>query len=115
MLSGDAERSLCFLGLITMFDPPRPEVADAISRCHTAGIRVMMITGDHPMTAAAIARQIGIGDGEPLVVVAERFDHRHEAEIREILSHGREVVFARASPEATAAGRGWPPPFPLPP
>jgi calcium-translocating P-type ATPase len=96
----DAERKLCFLGLITMFDPPRPEAADAISRCHTAGIRVMMITGDHPMTAAAIARQIGIGDGDPLVVMAERFDHRHEAEIREILSHGREVVFARASPEA---------------
>ena len=96
----DAERDLCFLGLITMFDPPRPEAADAISRCHTAGIRVMMITGDHPMTAAAIARQIGIGDGDPLVVVAERFDHRHEAEIREILARGREVVFARASPEA---------------
>ncbi len=96
----DAERNLCFLGLITMFDPPRPEAADAISRCHTAGIRVMMITGDHPMTAAAIARQIGIGDGDPLVVMAERFDHRHEAEIREILSQGREVVFARASPEA---------------
>ena len=96
----DAERNLCFLGLITMFDPPRPEAADAISRCHTAGIRVMMITGDHPMTAAAIARQIGIGHGEPLVVMAERFDHRHEAEIREILSQGREAVFARASPEA---------------
>jgi calcium-translocating P-type ATPase len=96
----EAERNLCFLGLITMFDPPRPEAADAISRCHTAGIRVMMITGDHPMTAAAIARQIGIGDGDPLVVMAERFDHRHEAEIREILSQGREVVFARASPEA---------------
>ncbi len=95
-----AERELCFLGLITMFDPPRPEAADAISRCHTAGIRVMMITGDHPMTAAAIARQVGIGDGEPLVVMAEHFDHRHEAEIREILSQGREVVFARASPEA---------------
>ncbi len=96
----DAERNLCFLGLITMFDPPRPEAADAISRCHRAGIRVMMITGDHPMTAAAIARQIGIGDGDPLVVMAEGFDHQHEAEIREILSQGREVVFARASPEA---------------
>ncbi len=96
----DAERNLCFLGLITMFDPPRPEAADAISRCHKAGIRVMMITGDHPLTAAAIARQIGIGDGDPLVVVAESFDHRREAEIREILSRGREVVFARASPEA---------------
>ena len=100
LLREDAERNLCFLGLITMFDPPRPEAADAISRCHKAGIRVMMITGDHPLTAAAIARQIGIGDGDPLVVMAERFDHRHEAEIRQVLSQGREVVFARASPEA---------------
>jgi calcium-translocating P-type ATPase len=97
---GDAERNLCFLGLITMFDPPRPEAADAIARCHAAGIRVIVITGDHPLTGAAIARQIGIGGGDPLVVTAEHFDHRHEAEIRDILSGGREVVFARASPEA---------------
>jgi calcium-translocating P-type ATPase len=96
----DAERDLCFLGLVTMFDPPRPEAADAIARCHAAGIRVIVITGDHPLTGAAIARQIGIGGGDPLVVSAEHFDHRHEAEIKNILSTGREVVFARASPEA---------------
>jgi calcium-translocating P-type ATPase len=96
----DAERGLCFLGLVTMFDPPRPETADAIERCHRAGIRVIVITGDHPLTGAAIARQIGIGGGDPLVVTAEHFDHRHEAQIRDILSAGREVVFARASPEA---------------
>jgi calcium-translocating P-type ATPase len=96
----DAERGLCFLGLVTMFDPPRPEAAAAIARCHSAGIRVVVITGDHPLTGGAIARQIGIGDGDPLVVTAEHFDHRHEAEIRQILSKSREVVFARASPEA---------------
>ena len=96
----DAERGLCFLGLVTMFDPPRPEATGAIARCHGAGIRVVVITGDHPLTGAAVARQIGIGDGDPLVVTAEHFDHRHEAEIGEILSKGREVVFARASPEA---------------
>jgi magnesium-transporting ATPase (P-type) len=95
----DAERDLCFLGLITMFDPPRPEAADAIARCHAAAIRVIVITGDHPLTGAAIARQIGVGDGDPLVT-AEHFDHRHEADIRDILSQGREVAFARASPEA---------------
>jgi magnesium-transporting ATPase (P-type) len=61
---------------------------------------VIVITGDHPLTGAAIARQIGIGGGDPLVVTAEHFDHRHAAEIRDILSTGREVVFARASPEA---------------
>jgi magnesium-transporting ATPase (P-type) len=96
----EAERDLCFVGLVTMFDPPRQGAADAIGRCHTAGIRVNVITGDHPLTAAAIARQVGIGSEGPLVVTAEHLDHRHEAEIRQVLCQGREVIFARASPEA---------------
>jgi calcium-translocating P-type ATPase len=96
----EVERDLCFLGLVTMFDPPRPEAAEAIRQCHSAGIRVNVITGDHPLTGAAIARQVGIGGDDPLVVSAARLDHRHEAELSEILSAGREVVFARASPEA---------------
>jgi len=96
----EAERELCFLGLITMVDPPRPEAAGAIARCHTAGIRVHVITGDHPLTAAAVARQVGIGGDAPLIVNAEQLDYRHEKELREILSSGREVIFARASPEA---------------
>jgi calcium-translocating P-type ATPase len=95
-----AERELCFLGLVTMVDPPRPEAADAIARCHSAGIRVNVITGDHPLTAAAIARQVGIGGEDPLTVNAEQLDYRHEQELREILSSGREVIFARAAPEA---------------
>ena len=96
----EAERDLCFLGLVTMLDPPRPEAREAIARCHRAGIRIIVITGDHPLTAAAIARQAGIG-GEHLVVVnAERFDHRHEPEIEQIVSGDREVIFARASPDA---------------
>ena len=96
----DAERELCFLGLVTMLDPPRPEVREAIAQCHTAGIRIIVITGDHPLTAAAIARQVGIG-GEQLVVVnAEELGHQHEAEIEQILAGDREVIFARASPNA---------------
>ena len=96
----EAERELCFLGLVTMLDPPRPEVREAIARCHSAGIRIIVITGDHPLTAAAIARQVGIG-GEDLVVVnAERLDHRHEREIEKIVAGDREVIFARASPDA---------------
>jgi calcium-translocating P-type ATPase len=96
----EAERELCFLGLVTMLDPPRPEVREAIDRCHSAGIRIIVITGDHPLTAAAIARQVGIG-GEHLVVVnAEQFGHRHEREIEQIVSGDREVIFARASPDA---------------
>ena len=94
-----AESKLCFLGLVTMQDPPRAEVADAVARCHSAGIRVVLITGDHPLTAAAIARQVGIGGENSLVVNAQAFDHRHEQEVRDILATGREVLFARASPE----------------
>jgi calcium-translocating P-type ATPase len=95
-----AERELCFLGLMTMLDPPRAEVADAVARCHAAGIRIIVITGDHPLTAAAIARQVGIGAEDSKVVLAERFDHTHEREIEQLLADGGEIVFARASPEA---------------
>jgi calcium-translocating P-type ATPase len=95
----DAERELCLLGLVTMRDPPRPEVAQAVDRCHRAGIRIVLITGDHPLTAAAIAGQVGIGGAEPLIVNARQFDHLHEQEVKDILATGREVIFARASPE----------------
>ncbi len=96
---GDAECDLCFLGLVTMRDPPRAEVIDAVTRCHRAGIRIVLITGDHPLTAAAIAGQVGIGGKNPLVVNAQAFDHTHEREVEDILASGREVIFARASPE----------------
>ena len=56
----DVERDLTFVGLTGMYDPPRPEAAAAIARCKSAGIRVVMITGDHPETATAIARELGI-------------------------------------------------------
>jgi calcium-translocating P-type ATPase len=95
----DAESDLCFLGLVTMRDPPRAEVIDAVTRCHSAGIRIVLITGDHPLTAAAIAGQVGIGGEDPLVVNAQAFDHTHEQEVQDILASGREVIFARASPE----------------
>ena len=82
-----------------MRDPPRAEVPEAVARCHSAGIRIIVITGDHPLTAAAIAGQVGIGGEDPLVVDAQAFDHTHEQEINDILATGREVIFARASPE----------------
>ena len=108
----EIERGLCFLGLVTMLDPPRAEVAEAVARCHDAGIRIIVITGDHPLTAAAIARQVGIGGKDLTVVNASRFDHRHEREIERLLE-SRELVFARASPEAklqiaeTLRGHGY--------
>ncbi len=95
----DAESGLCLLGLVTLQDPPRAGVREAVARCHGAGIRIVLITGDHPLTAAAIAGQVGIGGTDPLLVNAQAFDHRDERQVREILSSGREVIFARASPE----------------
>ena len=60
----DAERELCLLGLVALFDPPRPEVADAVARCHRAGIRIIVVTGDNGLTAAEIARRSASrGDG----------------------------------------------------
>lgn len=59
-LSFENEQDLIFLGLIAMIDPPRPEVIQAIEECHIAGIKVVMITGDHINTAVSIAKQIGI-------------------------------------------------------
>jgi calcium-translocating P-type ATPase len=93
------ERDLCFLGLVTMLDPPRPEVADAVARCHSAGIRIIVITGDHPLTAAAIARQVGIGAAGQQVLDAQGYEQGHEQEIQAALASGDEVIFARAAPE----------------
>jgi P-type Ca2+ transporter type 2C len=63
----DLEEDLVFLGLIGMIDPPRPEAVAAVARTRTAGIRPIMITGDHPVTASAIAKELGISDdGRPL-------------------------------------------------
>jgi len=65
------ERDLVFVGLTGMYDPPRPEVKVAIETCHSAGIRVVMITGDHPHTAVAIAKELAIGSGAPAVTGLE--------------------------------------------
>ena len=96
----EAERDLCFLGLVTMLDPPRAEAVEAVARCHSAGIRIVVITGDHPLTAAAIARQVGIGGEDPTIFNAKSVDHLNEQEVENVLASGREVIFARASPEA---------------
>ena len=65
------EGDLTFVGLSGMYDPPRPEAGEAVARCRAAGIRVVMITGDHPHTASAIARELGIGDGGKTVTGVE--------------------------------------------
>ena len=96
----DVERGLCLLGIVAMFDPPRPEVADAIAKAHGAGIRVHVVTGDHPVTAAVIARSLGIGaPGSPIITGTE-LDGLSEAELDTMLTSGDEIIFARSSPEA---------------
>jgi sodium/potassium-transporting ATPase subunit alpha len=76
------EEDLVFAGLIGLEDPPRPEVPEAIRKCHEAGIRVIMITGDGSRTAVAIAREIGLVRGEPLVIEGPEFLKMDDGELR---------------------------------
>ena len=96
----DAERELVLLGLVALFDPPRPEVAEAVARCHDAGIRIMVVTGDYGLTAAEIARRVGIARDGGTVVTGEELDRMSESDLDRLLREGRELIFARASPEA---------------
>ncbi len=92
------EHQPAFLGLAAIFDPPRPEVPEAIAKCRRAGIRAIMITGDHGLTAASIAKGIGLtGDGPVRIISGDEVDASTAAELKEAL--GQEVVFARATPE----------------
>ncbi len=85
-----------FIGLIAMMDPPRSEARDAVERCKRAGIRPMMITGDHPLTASAIAGFLGIGDGAK-VVTGPELDRMGAEGLARIV--GKTSVYARVSPE----------------
>jgi magnesium-transporting ATPase (P-type) len=92
----DLPRSLVLLGLVGLLDPPRKEAIEAVKECHGGGIRVTMITGDHKITAAAIAKMLGIGDGKTAITGAE-IEAMDTATLQERV---RDVdVFARASPE----------------
>jgi potassium/sodium efflux P-type ATPase len=96
----ELEQNLIFIGLVAMFDPPRPEVKGAIERCHTAGIKVTMVTGDYGLTAEAIARNIGLVAGEKVrVVTGENMGQLSDAQLRQTLKYRGGLVFARMSPE----------------
>merc|ERR1711893_112849 len=114
---------LCFVGLMSMIDPPRAAVPDAVGKCRSAGIKVIMVTGDHPITAKAIAKGVGIiseGNetvediaarlGVPVSEVNPRDAHAcvvHGSDLRDmtpaqidnILKYHSEIVFARTSPQ----------------
>ncbi len=93
----EAVSDLTFVGLQAMEDPPRPGVAEAIDGCRRAGIRVVMVTGDHRSTAAAIARRLGIGGSNPVAIsgaeLAEMDDEELDRAVRTV------SVFARVAPE----------------
>lgn len=94
------ENDFVFLGLVGAVDPPRPEAKEAIHKCHMAGIKVVMITGDHPITARSIARQVGLSDNDD-----EKLEIIIGSELAELSTQelaGRlkapNIVFARTSP-----------------
>ena len=95
----DAEAGLTLIGLVAMFDPPRPEVADAVTDCHRAGIRIIVVTGDHGLTAAEIARQVGIISGPPTIVTGDELAAMHDDELEHVLRNSDQLIFARSSPD----------------
>ncbi|XP_065649784.1 sodium/potassium-transporting ATPase subunit alpha-like isoform X2 [Hydra vulgaris] len=115
--------SFCFVGMMSMLDPPRAAVPDAVSKCRSAGIKIIMVTGDHPTTAKAIAKNVGIiSDGndtaedianrlfisidqvnkyevKACVVNGDQLQSMDQHELDDILKHYPEIVFARISPQ----------------
>jgi sodium/potassium-transporting ATPase subunit alpha len=91
------EKDMIFVGLIGLEDPPRPEVPGALEKCHAAGIKVIMITGDGSRTALAIAREIGLVRGNPVVIEGHEFERMGDRELQEKLSQ-KEIIFARMTP-----------------
>lgn len=115
--------NLCFVGLVSMIDPPRSTVPDAVSKCRSAGIKVIMVTGDHPITAKAIAKSVGIisAGSETVEDIANRLNisveqvNKRDAkaavvnggelkdttpeDLDDILANHSEIVFARTSPQ----------------
>ncbi|KAK1169891.1 sodium/potassium-transporting ATPase subunit alpha-1-like [Acipenser oxyrinchus oxyrinchus] len=114
---------LCFVGLMAMIDPPRAAVPDAVSKCRSAGIKVIMVTGDHPITAKAIAKGVGIisegnetvediaarlnipvgevnpRDAKACVIHGGKLKELTSDQLDDLLKHHTEIVFARTSPQ----------------
>ena len=97
VLSLEEERDFTFIGLVAMIDPPREESKAAVADAKRAGIRPVMITGDHKITATAIAKEIGIfGEGD-IAIVGTELDAMNDKELDQLIDHI--AVFARVSPE----------------
>ncbi|MGB5054025.1 MAG: cation-translocating P-type ATPase, partial [Nitrospirales bacterium] len=96
MAAAVIEHELTFLGFAGMMDPPREEAAQAVALCQSAGIKPVMITGDHPGTAKAIASRVGIIDKETTVLNGQDLEHRSPEELAQLVEHTR--VYARIAP-----------------
>jgi calcium-translocating P-type ATPase len=95
-----AESDLTLSGLVGMLDPPRPEVTAAVEACRSAGIRIVMVTGDYGLTAEAVARRVGIVRSPlPHVLTGADVDELDDAALADLLADGGEFLFCRVSPE----------------
>jgi potassium/sodium efflux P-type ATPase len=92
------EQELTYTGMVAMQDPPRSDVAEAVQKCHTAGIRIIMITGDYGLTAESIARRIGIVRGDKVrIVTGVDLEKMSDTTLRDVVKD--QVIFARVAPE----------------
>lgn len=95
----EEEKQNIFLGLAAMVDPPRPEVYNAIKQCTGAGIKVTIITGDYGLTAAAIARQIGLDITMDCIITGKQMEEMSDCELETVLSKNKPLIFSRTTPE----------------
>ena len=95
------ENDLVYLGMVGMIDPPRPEVYDAIEKCKKANIKVIMVTGDHKLTATAIGAELGLMEYGGSIIDGLEFDNMTESELEEQIENIR--IFARVSPSNKVA------------
>lgn len=93
----DAENHLTFVGLTVMADPPRPEIYEAVRKCHEANIKIIMVTGDSTLTAKSIAVKIGLTSDQARVVTGTELDAMTEDQLQDALKG--EIIFARVAPE----------------
>ncbi len=91
------EKGMIFVGMVGIIDPPRAEVRDAVAKCRTAGIRPVMITGDHPLTALNIARDLGIAGEKDTVLTGHELSQMSQKQLEDVVE--KVSVYARVSPE----------------